>query len=122
MFTLLSSIISFNEKEGLLVSVIYYEISGMCPPGYLEKIGDLPGWGTDLGRALNLTKDQCTQRCSLHDQCLSFEHSEYQMKCNLNKLAQPTLGPYKDFVFCTKNGNIASEIRKIFHDTVIISI
>lgn len=75
-----------------------------CPVGYEEKNGDVPGWGTDLGSALELTRGECARKCSEKDTCLSFEHSNTEMKCNLNKIAEPSSGPYKDYVFCKKQG------------------
>ena len=77
-----------------------------CPAGYHRKIGDLPGWGSDLGSALELTEGQCAHRCDeLHD-CLSFEHSQIQMKCNLNRIAEPTSEAYEDFKFCIKGEDL----------------
>ena len=57
-----------------------------CPSGYAEKEGDLPGWGTDIGSALDLTRQECAQKCNGEKRCMSFEHSNTQMKCNLNKI------------------------------------
>ena len=76
--------------------------TGGCPLHYVEKEGDLPGWGTDLGSALDLTREECAMKCNREKACMSFEHSPTQMKCNLNKIAEPSQRPYKDFVFCTK--------------------
>ena len=77
-----------------------------CPAGYEEQQGDIPGWGSYLGGALNLTAHECKEKCNQVDLCLSFEHSSSEMRCNLNDLAQPTLEPYMDYIFCTKNGNV----------------
>ena len=66
----------------------------------------MPGWGTDIGSSLDLTKQQCAEKCNGENSCMSFEHSDTEMKCNLNKIAEPSLGPYRDYVFCTKNGKI----------------
>ena len=84
------------------------QILAKCPTGYLEKQGDIPGWGSYLGSALNLTQHQCMEKCDLEDFCLSFEHGSSQMRCNLNELADPTQGPYEDYVFCMKNGKHAT--------------
>ena len=79
---------------------------GDCPPGYAVREGDLPGWGdSDIGSALDLSLEDCADRCNGETTCLSFEHSPTQMKCNLNKIAEPSGGPYSDFIFCTKIGN-----------------
>ena len=77
----------------------------------MEKKGDLPGWGTDIGRALDLTRQQCAEKCNGENRCMSFEHSDTEMKCNLNKIAEPSQGPYHDFVFCTKIGWIVNLVN-----------
>ena len=66
--------------------------------------GDLPGWGTNIGSRLSMSKDECAQACNEKTSCLSFEHSESMMLCNLNELAEPTLGAFRDFAFCKKGG------------------
>ena len=68
--------------------------------------GDLPGLSSDLGGLLTLTREECARKCSENDECLSFEHSYTEGKCNLNRVAEPTQGPYKDWAFCTKSGKI----------------
>ena len=78
--------------------------TGGCPNGYVKKEGDLPGWGTNIGRALHLTRQQCAEKCNGENSCMSFEHSDTEMKCNLNKIAEPSRGPFRDYVFCTKMG------------------
>ena len=77
-----------------------------CPAGYHRKIGDLPGWGSDLGSALELTEGQCAHRCDERHGCLSFEHSQIQMTCNLNRIAEPTSEAYEDFKFCIKGEDL----------------
>ena len=67
----------------------------------------MPGWGSDLGSALYLTEEQCALRCNGIDDCLSFEHSQIEMECNLNRIAEPTTGPYKDFKFCIKGWDLS---------------
>ena len=79
-------------------------LTGACPNGYVEKQGDLPGWGTDIGSALHLTRQACAEKCDGENSCMSFEHSDTEMKCNLNKIAEPSQGPFRDYVFCTKMG------------------
>lgn len=83
-----------------------YFFPEICPLGYKSKEGDLPGWGTDLGGALRLTREDCARKCSDEEKCLSFEHSYTEEKCNLNKESEPTEGPYNDYAFCTKQGKI----------------
>ena len=65
----------------------------------------LPGFGTFLGSALLLTKDQCAQKCCKKALCKSFEHSPTELKCNLNIASNPSQEPYKDYAFCSKTGN-----------------
>ena len=78
-----------------------------CTSGYTEKIGDIPGWGTSLGSALDANRDECAQKCSELPLCLSFEHSNTELKCNLNTEAEPASnGAYKDYAFCSKIGKI----------------
>ena len=79
-------------------------LPGGCPNGYVERQGDLPGWGTDIGSALDLTRQECAEKCDGENSCMSFEHSDTEMKCNLNKIAEPSQGPFRDYVFCTKMG------------------
>ena len=73
-----------------------------CPTGYAGRVGDLPGWGTDIGSKLDLSLEDCAERCNGDKTCLSFEHSPTEIKCNLNKIAEPSQGPYLDYIFCTK--------------------
>ena len=86
------------------LSRIYF-FAAVCPLGFESNPGDILGWGSeDLGSALTLTRQECAQKCKETDACLSFEHSYTEGKCNLNKLAEPTRGPYRDYDFCTKKG------------------
>ena len=86
-------------------------LTGACPNGYAEREGDLPGWGTDIGSSLDLTRQQCAEKCNGENNCKSFEHSDTDMKCNLNKIAEPSQGPYLDFVFCTKKGKTINPLN-----------
>ena len=73
-----------------------------CPPGYARMFGDLPGWGTSLGSKIQATREQCANRCSHDDRCLSFEHSNTEFLCNLNTIEDPSVKQYKDYIFCSK--------------------
>ena len=64
--------------------------------------GDIWGWGTSLGSALTLNRNECAQKCSQQPKCLSFEHSNTEEKCNLNTAAKPSQGKNKDYAFCSK--------------------
>ena len=81
------------------VSII---VIGSCPSGYVDRDGDLPGWGTDIGSQLDLSLEDCAERCNGETTCLSFEHSPTEIKCNLNQIAEPSRGTYRDYIFCTK--------------------
>ena len=71
----------------------------------------MPGWGTDIGSSLDLTKQQCAEKCNGENSCMSFEHSDTDMKCNLNKIAEPSQGPFRDYVFCTKIGRLINLVN-----------
>ena len=68
----------------------------------MYRSGDIPGWGSDLGRRLRLSRQECAIKCNEISDCLSFEQSESKNLCNLNRIAEPTQGPYEDFAFCVK--------------------
>ena len=80
--------------------------SGHCLFGYVEKVGHLPRHGSNIG-SFNVTKEECALKCNGEKTCLSFEHSNTNMKCNLNEIAEPSQGPYLDFIFCTKTGRFS---------------
>ena len=84
-----------------------YEISPFlvidsCPIGYEFKSGDIPGWGSNLGGRLTLSRQECADECNKYQDCLSFEHSDTKELCNLNRIAEPSQGPFQDFAFCVK--------------------
>jgi len=77
----------------------------ICANGYYSQIGDIPGWGTvdGVGGAQRVPHcDQCARLCSNNANCLSYECSMTDLNCNLNNVANPTTGAYKDYAFCTK--------------------
>ena len=81
------------------------EESQVCPGWYVEEEGDIPQFGTDLGSKLSVTsREECAERCDRLLLCLSFEHSNTEQFCNLNRESLPTKRKYKDYVFCRKNG------------------
>ena len=92
-----SFLITFKYKWSVSIIVI-----GSCPSGYVDRDGDLPGWGTDIGSQLDLSLEDCAGRCNSESTCLSFEHSPTEIKCNLNQIAEPSRGTYRDYIFCTK--------------------
>lgn len=68
----------------------------------MYRSGDIPGWGSDLGGRLRLSRQECAIKCNEKRDCLSFEQSESRNLCNLNRIAEPTQGPYEEFAFCVK--------------------
>ena len=48
---------------------------------------------------------RCAKACCFDEKCLSFEFSEIEQRCNLNKENVPTdpRGNFGDYVFCKKN-------------------
>ena len=88
-----------------------YEISPLFaldsrPVGYEFRSGDIPGWGSDLGGRLRLSRQECADECSKNQDCLSFEHSDTKQLCNLNRIAEPTQVLFEDFAFCVKQKSI----------------
>ena len=84
----------------------------VCPSGYERRNGDISGWGSDIGTRLSLTREECANACNDQDLCLSFEHSNTALLCNLNKIAEPTTGAnYGDYAFCKKTGWLVNEIH-----------
>ena len=96
-----SSTLHFNE----VLTIFPIPSNLVCPSGYERRDGDIPGWGTNIGSRLSLTKEQCANACNDQYRCLSFEHSKTAMLCNLNKIAEPTKAEnYMDYAFCMKAG------------------
>ena len=88
-----------------------------CPIGYREMHGYIHGLDTSLGPALDsLNGKECAKKCSENPECKSFEHNNTALKCSLNTAAKPSIIPkvpadpsivvYKDYVFCSKMGNV----------------
>merc|ERR1712019_33668 len=78
-----------------------------CATGYYAQSGDIPGNG--IGGLQQVSNcNECSQLCSDNGNCLSYECSPTELKCNFNTGANPTADTYKDYVFCTKN-NIRTE-------------
>ena len=92
-------------------------IAESCPEGYVFESGDVPGWGSDLGGKIRLSRKECAIKCNKNQNCQSFEHSNTKNLCNLNRIAEPTQGPFKDFAFCVKQ-----EGKKCFNLLIFILI
>merc|ERR1712048_948517 len=76
----------------------------ICGSGYYAQIGDIPGAGAVATGQPVSHCDDCAKLCSDHADCLSYECSMTDLNCNLNNVANPTAGAWKDYAFCTKNG------------------
>jgi len=89
-----------------------YQINGdiECANGYYPQIGDIPGSGIveDAGFGEQVHNcNECSKLCSDRDDCLSYECSKTELKCNLNSDADPLVTKaVRDYAFCTKNGDI----------------
>merc|ERR1712019_310637 len=70
----------------------------------IMQIGDIPGAGAVATGQPVSHCDDCAKLCSDHADCLSYECSMTDLNCNLNNVANPTAGAWKDYAFCTKNG------------------
>merc|ERR1711902_133226 len=89
-----------------------YQMNGdiECANGYYPQIGDTPGSGIvdGAGSAQQVpTCNKCAKLCSDRDNCLSYECSKTELKCNLNSDADPLrTKAHKDYAFCTKIGDV----------------
>ena len=73
----------------------------ICPLGYEFTGGKLPlVW--NVRRAFQFTWQECANKCSEDDWCLSFQHSLTKAKCFMKKNGETSTGPYGDFLRCTK--------------------
>ena len=79
--------------------------------------GDILGWGSYLGSKLYLTREKCAEECDRFVDCLSFEHSNTAFLCNLNTIEEPSKGPFKDYVFCSKISKWSKRINLLVFDT-----
>ena len=77
-----------------------------CPIGYIKKIGSVGKFGSITG-PMTATLKECAKRCNISFDCQSFEHSELELLCNLNKERVPTTtNQAKDYTFCSKIGKV----------------
>merc|ERR1712083_191750 len=89
------------ETPQVIPSIHQHDIE--CANGYYFQIGDIPGNG--IGGLRQVPDcNECARLCSDLDNCLSYECSATELKCNLNNVGNPTAGAWKDYAFCTKNG------------------
>ncbi len=62
-------------------------------PGYIEKVGDIPGWGQVNGRG-GITErvvncNACGDLCNADSDCQSYECSSSTKLCGLNTQKDP---------------------------------
>ena len=74
----------------------------MCPPGFTEYEGDVPGGGLTGGYAAN--SDKCADDCMLRNDCNSFAHSVIKKTCKLLAEKIPSTAKYQDYRFCRRDG------------------
>mmetsp|Transcript_86444 Transcript_86444/g.135293 ORF Transcript_86444/g.135293 Transcript_86444/m.135293 type:complete len:228 (+) Transcript_86444:86-769(+) len=75
----------------------------VCGHGYVEQPGDLPHHGFKLPGNLDAENTfECADKCDRTEQCLSYEFSPQQKKCNLNKEMEPAGPPFQDYHFCSR--------------------
>lgn len=79
----------------------------VCPDGYSEKSGDIPGWG-QIGKRSAPNVIECGKLCDGASGCWSFEYSTTEKFCNLNRDANPRVGAYKDYAFCSKQAEVTT--------------
>ena len=81
----------------------------VCEDGYLERYGDIPGWGSINGKGAGQTVSnpkECAELCASETACGSYEigFDGGRYRCNLNSLYQfPTQGQYKEYSLCVKD-------------------
>jgi len=78
----------------------------ICASGYEEDVGDVGGWGSINGKGggqIVTSCEQCGGFCDSYSDCLSYECSLTELKCNLNELREPSgREKFRDYGFCKK--------------------
>ena len=72
-----------------------------CPTGYIEKPGDITGWGFDYEPAASV--EACAYRCTNQQECCVFEFSRFSKMCQLHKECYPNNLPLEDYISCQKS-------------------
>ena len=75
-----------------------------CPTGYARDTVNIPNVGSSLGIHF-ATREECADLCFQFSECVSFEHSHNEMRCNLNPMGQ-LQGSLNGYLFCYNIGNI----------------
>ena len=79
-----------------------------CPNGYVEKKTDFPNLSDHIGSELDLSRQECAEKCNSENGCMYFHHSDKEMKCNTYGIPHSygSTNLNADFVFCAKIGKI----------------
>ena len=73
-----------------------------CPRGYKLKVGYAPGDGL---KRYSSSLEKCTHDCNAKTKCKAFQYSEKTSStCKLLAVDKPINIPFKDFIFCKKEG------------------
>ena len=67
--------------------------------GYIKDIVNIPDVGKFLGIHIDTTKEECANLCFGLSDCVSFEHSLKERRCNLNPMGQ-LQGSVNGYLFC----------------------
>jgi len=97
-----------GRGRGGVWGIDIYQMNGdiECANGYYSQSGDIFGAGAVATGVQVPHCNECAKLCSDHANCLSYECSMTELNCNLNNVANPNAVAWKDYVFCTKNGDI----------------
>ena len=79
----------------------YFITEYQCPTGYIEKYGDIAGFGIEHEPAASI--EACAYRCTHRNDCCAFEFSRISKKCQLHKECFPQDVPFEDYIFCQKS-------------------
>ena len=78
------------------------KIHQKCPLGYKLKVGYAPGDGL---KQYSSSLKKCTLDCDANAKCNAFQYSEKSSSsCKLLAVDKPVNIPFKDFIFCKKEG------------------
>ena len=75
----------------------------LCPKGYHWENGH--AHGATISNAILLSLEDCASECQKNSECNSFEHNMFNDHCILNGITHPNRVRFKEYVFCSKEGN-----------------
>ena len=108
-----------NAQIFLWIEKLIYLLD-FCPDGYRFEEGESDGATINSGMYLSL--EDCAKTCRDNKKCKSFEHSIYDNDCALNSAELPNSPQKREYVFCSKEGEIRSTLFNIaitFYNTCI---